>query len=351
MEIPTVKQPPALPQASGPPLAPRLPRHIQVEVTGACNLKCRMCLVRYRPALAPRTSSMNYETFYRLLEELPEVKVVTLQGLGEPLMAPDIFRMIEYCKGRGITCGFNTNATLLTRNSAERLIDLGLDWLHVSLDGASKATYEFVRDHANWDVVERNVAGLMSAMRARGAERPQLSLVMVLMRFNYADLPAVVQRAADWGIPRVRAQNLSHDFSDAPREAYRAIQDFVHEQSVTELAWAEVEPVVLEAQKVAARAGISLRLPSMAPAVPQAKVDEATVPCAWPWRSSYVNWNGTVQPCCMVMGSDRSTLGSVNETSFADVWSSEEYQSFRRELLSSNPPAVCRGCSEYRGTF
>ena len=37
----------AMPDLTRPPL----PRTLQVEVTGSCNLKCRMCLVRYRPVL------------------------------------------------------------------------------------------------------------------------------------------------------------------------------------------------------------------------------------------------------------------------------------------------------------
>jgi MoaA/NifB/PqqE/SkfB family radical SAM enzyme len=41
-----------------------------------------------------------------------------------------------------VRVGFNTNGTFLTAEVAERLTRLGLDWLHVSVDGATKATYE-----------------------------------------------------------------------------------------------------------------------------------------------------------------------------------------------------------------
>jgi radical SAM protein with 4Fe4S-binding SPASM domain len=309
-----------------------------------------MCLVRYRPALG-RTASMSIGHFRSLLDELPELRVVTLQGLGEPLMAPDIFAMIEYCKGRGIACGFNSNGTLLTRRTSRRLIDLGLDWLHISVDGATKETYEFVRSQSNWDTVVRNVNALVDETRRCRAEKPQLSVVMVLMRNNLSELPAVVQRAAEWGIPRVRAQNLSHDFSDAPPGAYQSIAEFVEDQSVVAMPAAEVTPVLDEARRVAARGGISLRLPSMQEAAAQVEVDGTRVGCAWPWRSTYVTYDGKVQPCCMVMGSDRATLGTLEGSSFAEVWSNDEYRAFRKGLMDGNPHPVCRGCSEYRGTF
>ena len=126
---------------------PPLPHKLQAEVTGACNLRCRMCIVRYRPPL-PRSASLSLERFRRLLEQMPDVTDVSLQGIGEPLLAPDIYRMVAYASARGLRAGFNTNATLLTQQAGERLIAAGLAWLCISLDGAGPETYEFVRDGA-----------------------------------------------------------------------------------------------------------------------------------------------------------------------------------------------------------
>src|SRR5215218_7041567 len=131
---------------------PSLPHKLQVEVTASCNLRCRMCIVRYRPAL-PRSASLSLERFRRLLDEMPDLTDVSLQGIGEPLLAPDIYDMVACAAEHGIRVGFNTNATLLTRRAAGRLIDAGLSWLCITLDGATKKTYEFVRDGARWDTV------------------------------------------------------------------------------------------------------------------------------------------------------------------------------------------------------
>src|SRR5205085_2962634 len=132
---------------------PALPRAIQVEVTGACNLRCAMCLVSYRPALGKTSGAMDLESFRRLVDELPELEQVTMQGLGEPLLAPDFFPMLEHLASRGIRMGFNTNGTLLTRERAARLVALGVDWLHVSLDGATPPTYEAIRGRSRFETV------------------------------------------------------------------------------------------------------------------------------------------------------------------------------------------------------
>ena len=53
----------------------------------------------------------------------------------------------------------------------------------------------------------------------------------------------------------------------------------------------------------------------------------------------------------MVMGDDRISMGSLDEADLAEIWRGDAYAEFRAALLSDSPPAVCAGCSLYRGTF
>src|SRR5689334_25347695 len=100
---------------------PPLPQAIQVEVTSACNLRCAMCLVRYRSPVNKLAGAMPLAVFESLLDQMPQLSQVTLQGLGEPLLAPDLLPMIRSAKRRGIRVGFNSNATLLSRARAAAL--------------------------------------------------------------------------------------------------------------------------------------------------------------------------------------------------------------------------------------
>lgn len=331
------------------PSPPPLPRELQLEVTGACNLRCRMCLVRYRPALGRRSASVDFERFRRLVDALPELERVTLQGLGEPLLAPDLPRMIAYATSRGIRVGFNTNATLLTRERARELVASGLDWLHVSIDGATAATYESIRAGASFARVCEHVAGLVAERAAANSVRPDVWLVFVAMRRNVAELPDVVRLAHRLGVRRVRVQNLSHSFSDTAAENdYREIRDF----SAAEALWQEgradrAEAAFAAARDAAAELDVELRLPELEPLEPR----DGEPGCVWPWRSAYVRHDGGVQPCCMLMGGDRAILGRLTDQSFAEIWRGESYAAFRAALAGDEPPEVCRGCSMYRGVF
>ncbi|MBD0347983.1 MAG: radical SAM protein [Thermoleophilia bacterium] len=333
-------------------LVPPLPRELQVEVTGACNLACRMCLVRYRPKLGRRQGAMCFHTFKQIVDELPDLEKLTLQGLGEPMLAPDFFEMVEYATARGIRTGFNTNGTFLTRAAAERLVRAGVDWLHVSLDGATAETYEGVRDGADFARVRGNIRGLVEARRTLGAERPTVQIVFVAMRRNVDELPQLVRLAAELGVESVWVQNLSHSFSDTdPAGSYREIRDFAAEEAL----WAEADEHAGElfdqAAALAHELEIELRLPRLEEPDWAATRRPGAPGCHWTFTEAYVTHDGKAQPCCMVMGSDRAALGDVEQDGFARVWRNAAYREFRAGLLGDDPPEVCRGCSLYRRVF
>jgi MoaA/NifB/PqqE/SkfB family radical SAM enzyme len=330
--------------------APPLPREIQVKVTGACNLACKMCLVRYRPKLGRRSGAMCFHTFKAIVDALPDLEKVTLQGLGEPLLAPDLDRMIDYAARRGVRIGFNTNGTFLTRQRSEALVRAGLAWLHVSVDGASAERYESIRDGSDFAVVAGNVRDLVAVKRELDAELPVLSLVFVAMRRNVDELPDLVRLAHEWGVDRVFVQNLSHTFSDTdPAGSYAQIRRFAGREALFSEP-ERAERAFARARAVADELGVELRLPRLAE--PERRAREPGEPgCHWPFESAYVTHRGLVQPCCMVMGADRAVLGDAAARGFEAVWRDEPYAEFRAQLVDGGPPEVCQGCSLYRGLF
>ncbi|MBG0568987.1 radical SAM protein [Actinoplanes aureus] len=325
-------------------LDPPLPAHLQVEVTAACNLRCTMCLVRYRPPVNKLAGAMPPELYHRLVDEVP-LRQLTLQGLGEPLLSPYLPEMIAAAVHRKIRVGFNTNATLLNRRRAEELVASRVDWLHVSLDGASAGAYEAIREGARFDTVIENLRGLVRAKRDAGSATPWIRVVFVAMRDNVAELPDLVRLLGEIGVDELRVQNLSHSFDDTdPAGRYQEIRSFTADQALWTGADLELAGnAFAEAARIAADQGVRLRLPNFR--------DEGGGGCTWPWDAAYITSSGMVQPCCMVMGDDRVSLGSLTEAGFPEIWRGEPYRDFRRRLASAEPPAVCKGCSLYHHTF
>lgn len=78
---------------------------------------------------------MDWNLYQRIIDEgkehsLPSVK---LSVGGEPLLHPDIIKMVKYAKKNGIIdIYFNTNAVLLTREISEGLIAVALNRISIS---------------------------------------------------------------------------------------------------------------------------------------------------------------------------------------------------------------------------
>jgi radical SAM protein with 4Fe4S-binding SPASM domain len=268
--------------------------------------------------------------------------------------------MLAMAKERNIEVGFNTNATLLDGRHRKMLLDLGIDWVHVSIDAASREVFEGIRLRANFDKV---VGNLRSLVEERGPNpKPRVQLNAVLMRRTVRDLEGLVRLAADLAVDRLWIQQLSHDLGDT---AHRSDFDGLRTFTNAECLWtgpddgedaALVRRALGAAVRLADQLGVEIRIPEINPPLGEptgdqmAHVDE--LPCDWPWRSAYVNHDGGVQPCCMLMGEDRAHMGNLHDAGgFAGVWNGEAYHDFRQKLLSPEPPDVCRSCANYRHRF
>jgi radical SAM protein with 4Fe4S-binding SPASM domain len=326
-------------------LLPPPPTELQLEVTGSCNLSCRMCLVAYRPRLG-RSASLSVNDVRRLLDDLPSVRRLTLQGLGEPLLAPDLDAIVIEAVSRGIRVGFNTNGTLLTRARSEALIAAGLDWLHVSIDGARSETFASIRRGGRLETVVNNLRDLLQARAASGRATPWVQMNTVLMRANHTELEALVRLAADIGVDRLWVQGLAHEFGDVSDDAtYVQIRGWTEHEQLSPI---DVDRLTASAAALARQLGLDLRVPESA-AAPRRDAGERG--CEWPWRSAYVNHDGTLQPCCMLMGRDRGKIGNVFERPVSEVWHGAEYVDLRARLLGPSPPTFCEGCAVYRHQF
>src|SRR2546423_14508082 len=102
---------PLEPGESPLPMTPELPRFAQIEPVGRCNLACKMCTVNER---GDEVAELSLARFTDLLDQLPGLAELHLQGLGEPMLHAAFFDMVELATSRGIRVSANTNPTLPT---------------------------------------------------------------------------------------------------------------------------------------------------------------------------------------------------------------------------------------------
>lgn len=331
----------------------QLPTYMQIEPVGQCNLRCQMCPIQFRqdgPPYGP-LAFMPFETYTSLIDQFTTLRELHLQGLGEPMMHPRFFDMIDYAAAKGIRVTTNTNLTLLNAARAERCVQSELSCLHVSIDGATAATYEKIRVRAHYDKVLRNLQLLEDARQRTGRAGPEMHLVMVVMRQNLHELPDLVRFAHRWNMAEFFVQHLCHDFGESSLPAhYRPMRDFVQEQTLLEEEPSRIEFYFNEARQIAKELGVKLRLPRTKP-VQHAADKPGPERCDWPWRGAYISYDGSAMPCCMIATPDRGTFGNMAEQGVEAVWNGEIANTFRRQLASEKPPEICQACSLYQGVF
>jgi MoaA/NifB/PqqE/SkfB family radical SAM enzyme len=330
-----------------------LPAFVQIEPVGQCNLSCRMCPVAYRgegqggkpPAF------MHFETFCRILDAFPALSELQLQGMGEPFLHPRFLDMVRYATDRGIEVSTNTKLTALSERRAAESVASGLARLHVSLDAADPAAYEFIRVGSDLNRVLRNLARITDAKRRTQAGHPEIVLVAVAMRRNLEQLPQLVRLAHEYGVASIAVQHLAHDFTeDTLPSQYRPMRAFVEAETLLNEVPARVERWFGEARAMAEQLNVPLRLPNVMPR-PRGEVKTGRARCDWPWRGAYVSFSGQAMPCCIIATPDRLNFGNMAQEGVVRVWNSAEYNAFRARLDSDDPPDICRGCAVYNGTF
>ncbi|MBN1847044.1 MAG: 12,18-didecarboxysiroheme deacetylase [Deltaproteobacteria bacterium] len=112
------------------------------NVTRACNLKCVHC---YAHAVAKsQEKEMSTAQSMEVIDDLSAfgVPVILFSG-GEPLIRPDLVDLAHYAVDKGMRAVISTNGTLITKDKAKALKEVGLSYVGVSLDGMEKVNDQF----------------------------------------------------------------------------------------------------------------------------------------------------------------------------------------------------------------
>jgi radical SAM protein with 4Fe4S-binding SPASM domain len=306
------------------------PHSIQIECTTRCNLKCTFCELSY---WTEKPADLKLDNIQKMVEHLPKLKRIDLTGIGESLMNRDFFTIVKFLKSRGMYVTLNDNFTLMTEKAAQRIVELGIDQIFLSLDGATKETYEQIRVGANFDKVISNARRLLQTKREMGKKQPEMKINTVVCAINYHELPAIVELAHDIGIGMVQFVNAI-TFESTENIATTGVQP-------------EVQAIFQKTLERAHQLGVLVKIELF---------DKLPVQqCDFPWKRNFVTYDGYVHPCCYTTqtgdrrAQNRRSFGNLSESSFEEIWNSDVYSTFRRKMQKGVLPHACEHCPKYFG--
>jgi MoaA/NifB/PqqE/SkfB family radical SAM enzyme len=339
-------------------------RRVYIELTNACNLKCRTCM---RNSWVVETGRMSPATFERVLSDVQALQPhpeLFFGGYGEALAHPDCLDWIAETKARGIKVSLITNGTLLTEEAAARLIDLQLDMLWVSLDGASPQSYLDVRLKDALPEILDNLRRLRRMLIQRlgdasWAARPRLGIAFVAMQRNLSDLLPVIEvgirlGALEFSIsnllvhsPELRAESLyTRALNQTRTAAERRWKPLIHLPALD----ITPESVTVLAELISSDQRLSMS---------GSEIGKNGSRCPFVERGSVsVRWDGKVSPCLPLLYSHTHYLdprprvasayfvGDVHTAHLGAIWGQEAYVSLRKLLedFDFSPCVACNSC-------
>jgi putative metalloenzyme radical SAM/SPASM domain maturase len=205
MEQPTMNRVQQIPTpvASGP--EPSFPSRLQVEVTTRCNMRCAMCVKSAPDSHIPETD-LDLEAFKRLSSALARCEALVLNGIGEPLLNPDLADMAAFARKAmpdSGWIGFQTNGLLVTETLADRLVESGVDTFCISVDTLEMGGHDPSGGELHGGTGAARLERAFRLLREAGQRHDRalrLGVELVLMRDTADQLPLVVRWAGELGL-------------------------------------------------------------------------------------------------------------------------------------------------------
>ena len=316
---------------------PNLPLTLLVEVSSKCNLKCRMCNIHHDT----RSGRIIPDKLLDLTFDLAKTaSVVNPFGLGEPLLHPDIARIVGKYKSQGASVALVTNGMLLDEEISRAFIVNGLDHLAISIDAADQALLANIRRGADLRRISDNIRKLNRLKKSLGSSNPVLSLNVVAQVSNFTRLNSIIQLAEALEI-------FSVDFSPITVHKHIAgIQDETLGPAVAR--WRETLEIC---KSEAGMKGINInmqRLQYVFSGSPWTEIYSETAPCPEPFRFMVIRANGDIFPCCNWDVNNPVEKVNISEeisvTDFKEIWQSPPWQALRENIISGNYPEECKAC-------
>jgi MoaA/NifB/PqqE/SkfB family radical SAM enzyme len=173
------------------------PTKVQTAVSTTCNLACPFCM---RESMGIRENMfMDFEHFSAHIDELKASTTISLFGLGEPFLHPEFFRFVDLCKEYRIMISTSSHGMSLDHDTRKRILESGLDDLHISMDGATKKTFEWLRKNAVFETVVEQVTALARERDEIGSKTPRMNVNLTVSRHNIREVPLLVSLAHRMG--------------------------------------------------------------------------------------------------------------------------------------------------------
>ena len=255
------------------------PLQLDFELNSTCQMSCAFCL---HGSTQVEKSYLSFEQYKNVIKQGAEYGLcsVKLNYINEPLMLDRLPEYIRYAKAHGVlNVYFATNGLLLDKERSMQLIEAGTSKIMISIDAATKETYQAMRSNSGFDRIVANIKNFI-------ALRDSMALRWPLVRVNFVQTPKNIHEIGQF------------------IQQWRGVADAIGFQRQVQLPGQDDDML------------------------PSTCYHEDDFRCSFPYKLMTIDSNGDILPCCTFSGKPMA-IGHVDTMTIKAAWDSKNMRYLR----------------------
>lgn len=307
-----------------------LPSQYYIGHSSVCDVACPYCPRQYYNEAIDR-GLMRLEDFHQIVPYLKVAENVGLFGLGEPFLHPQFFGFLKALKDEGIHVFTSTHGGTLTPAISERLVEMHLDEIDLSIDAPRERLFRFLRGGLSLRRVMQSVDYLNQIKERQKSQLPEIHIGCAISHLNLRYMPQMVTLAHRLKASCVVFTNL---IIVNPEELYLGVAGN-----------GKLQQNLKKAQAKGRKLGVEVKYFYQNPFPWQQQWREDLKGakrffCSSAWDTLIIERNGSVKLCCY---SDE-VYGNCFKEPIDTIINSSRFMDLRQRLLEGNPPDCCKSC-------
>ena len=316
------------------------PIRATIEITYKCNLCCKMCY--QQSERNKKIKEMDKDDIKKVIDQMLPKTLISLTG-GEMFTRNYIFEIINYATKRHV-CNIVTNATLINKEIAKKIVRSGIVLIGVSIDGI-EPTHNSIRGIKN--AYEKSIKGIELIQKEKERQNkkfPQIDIKTVILPDNTKELYEIYKLAEKVSADYLTISVLKGSDIQLSPPVLDHISPSLFRKN-NKICKLNVNLLKQQINKIVDSQGtVKLRfypgnLSKQLESYFKGRINNKDYySCTYPWVAFNVSPHGDVFPCISLK------VGNIKEQKLDKIWNGKKMRSFRLQLRKHRVFSACQGC-------
>lgn len=280
--------------------------------------------------------NMEIETFKDVLSSIKNLKHISIQGEGEPLLHPHFFDMVKIVEMEHpqAKVSFITNGSLFSNENISKILSSNVHKILVSIESPKPEDFRDIRG-GKLEKVLAGISALLSERKMVKKSHPTVGFAVTILRKTINDYKSIIPLYHKLGMDGGMTFQLLQKMS---------VYSEIYGESMSKELLSLEDVIFLQSEAVSeSELFNTIKQNADEPNFYEDLFSSKSHGCPWLSNGLYVNTNGVATGCCLIKDADTEGFGVVNTSSAQSVLHMRD--EFHAKLFSGLVPKVCQDCA------